>query len=82
MFVLVALVLLFVWYVGDAIYAVGGGLLRFLLPLALISIVGHLISGGRRRMAWTRADRPAVERTGRRPHKLRATLVLVEGSPP
>jgi hypothetical protein len=55
MFVLAAVVLFAVWFVGTQVYGVGGASLHLLLPLAVISIGAHIISGRRRRLAWRRS---------------------------
>jgi len=55
MFVTFAFVLCFAWFVGSEIYEVGGGKLHLLLLLALISIVCHVVSGRRSRIAWNNA---------------------------
>jgi len=54
MFVLTAVVLFTVWFVGSRIYGVGGASLHLLLVLAMISIGAHVVSGRRSRLAWRR----------------------------
>ncbi|MEO8636837.1 MAG: lmo0937 family membrane protein [Gemmatimonadales bacterium] len=48
MFVTLAVILVLAWLLGFGVFHVAGGLIHLLLLVALISIVWHFFSGGRR----------------------------------
>jgi hypothetical protein len=75
MFLTVFFVLLALWLLGFFAFHIAGGLIQFLLVIAVISLVVHLFRG--RRMALrSRDQRAAARQSSSQPAPARQSFVL------